>query len=169
MTNYADLAQQAVQFMADNQAAVDAHTGAAYAENKILRGITGAEDTGGRSLLGYSYLCNLRRGVRSVSNRAECYAITHDIFFATNFGKISLTGVDVAAYTAALEGLVVDYTNDTDVLGELLICAKCLGYWSSGMDTALAQFETQWAALDRTNFAENYHPILVGGILFSMM
>jgi hypothetical protein len=63
---------------------------------------------------------------------------------------------------------VQEYIHDADILGELLICAKCIGYWSDALTSAMAAFTTVWEALDRTNFAENYHTILMGGILFSM-
>jgi hypothetical protein len=155
--------------MEANAVSVVANGGAAYAENKILRGMAGNDDTGGRALIGYAYLSNLQRGVRSVTNRGEAYALTHDIFFATNFGRITVTGVDITGHASLLDRLVVEHANDTDVLGELIMASKCIGHWSSAMDTALSAFESQWAALDRNDFAQNYHPILVGGLLFSML
>lgn len=169
MTDFAALAQEAVQFMADNQLAVDAHQGAAWTENKLLRAVSGVESAGGTTALSYSYGEALKRSVLQVNNRAEAYTFTHAIFFGTDFGKKSLTGIDVTAYSAAIETHIFTYANDFDVLGEMLTAAKCLGYWSTNLDSARDSFVTAWQALDRNDFAQNYHTILVGGILFSMM
>ncbi|MES2488567.1 MAG: hypothetical protein V4607_02160 [Pseudomonadota bacterium] len=169
MTDFAALAAEAVSFMETNNAAVEAHSGAAFPESKILRAMSGADSTGGRSVLGYAYQCELLRGAPSVTNRAEAYKLTHTIFFATDFGNKTISGIAMSAYCSLLDSLVITYAEDLDVLGELLISAKCIGHWSSAMDSALELFTDGWLEIDREDFGGNYHPVLVGGILFSML
>lgn len=169
MTDFAALAQSAVDYMNDNSSAVDAHSGAAYMENKILRAITGTESTGGRSLLGYAYQSELLRHVPAVNDRGEAYRFTHIIFFATDFGNRPINGLDMTGYCAALDTHVVTFADDLDVLGEMLLCAKCIGHWSDACDTALSKFIADYDAYPRNVFDENYHPILVGGLLFAKL
>lgn len=169
MTDYAALAQEAVQFMADNQSAVDAHPGAAYQEQRILCATVGTESAGGSTSLLYSYQAVMRRGAQSTTNRGDAYTFTHAIMFGTDMGNITVSGIDQSGYEAEIEAALITYATDYDVLGEMLVCAKCLGYWSANCDAALDSFLVAWTSLDRENFGESYHPLLVGGLLFKML
>lgn len=161
-------ATEAKVYMETNNASVLAHAGAAYEENEILKTlVNGTASTG---ILSDAYKANLLRGVPTVNDRGEAYRLTHTLMFATNFGRLDLTGFDVNAYGALLDELVVTYADDVDVLGELLISAKCIAYTSSALDSAYASFTSNWDSIGRDSgdFANNYHQILVGGLLFAM-
>lgn len=161
-------AAAALSFLEDNGAAVAVHPGAAFAEREILRAVLNADASGPAGLVGAAYLADLQRGVMVVEDRSQAYRFTHAVLFSSDFGRQPIEGVDLSGYGVLIEALVQQYLQDADVLGELLMSAKCLGYWSGAMDAALATFTAAWDALDRENFAESYHPLLVGGLLFSM-
>lgn len=168
MTTNAERLQVAVDYLQNNQASVDAHGGIAYAEQRIMNALAGVETTG-RSLIGYAYQSLLLKGVPEVNDRNQAYLFTHMVFFATDFGRRPLEIANLQGYTDLLDSILPDYHQDLDVLGELLAVAKCLGYWSVACDVALAIFITGWDELDKVTFGNDYHTILVGGILFSML
>lgn len=162
-------ASSALAYIDGNATKLENHLGAAYAEGVILDALVNKTPSGTLGILGQAYKTDLiRGGVLDVPDRATAYKLTHTIIFATDFGRQKLTGL--SNYEALLEQLVVTYADDTDVLGELLISARCISYWSPAMDTAYQNFCSQWDAVNKQAglFNQNYHVILVGGILFAM-
>lgn len=149
-------------------ATVADHDGVAFTELEILKIIANATPSSGAGILGDAYAQEARRGAGHYPNRNDVYRFTHQIMFATNFGRQELVGIDQTGYGELIETLCAEHATDTDLLGELLICAKCIGYWSASMDAAMVSFTSQFDALDRGDFNGSYHPILIGAILFAM-
>ena len=149
---------------------VNNHPGEVKAELTVLRIVKNKEKLKS-TVLQQVYLEKMQRGVPPVLNPADVYGMTHDVFNATDFGRIKITGYDKAGWTAMLKRLCLDYATYPDILGEVLLAAKCLDIWGVWADTATAAFRLLWTTLDRTagGFNENYHPLLVGDLLFAML
>lgn len=144
--------------------AVMAHEGAAFEERELLRlMLGGASGTGG--VMSAAYRNKLATHVPSLVGRAEARAYSHVVMFAADFGLDPVTHpVEV---NPLLDQAVQIHEADTDTLGELLIAAHLLGHASASIGAALSAFDAAWDALPRT--FENYHPILVGGILYALI
>jgi hypothetical protein len=149
----------------EKQDDVAAHTGAASAELQILRLIAAGVIEPGLGYLGWAYRESLKTWSPTLSDRSSVYVLTHAVMFGTDFGRIALDGEheEIAHFITEAIGY---YADDTDCLGELLICARCLNM--TGLLAAQMAFDRQWEALDRENFQQNYHPILVGAILYAL-
>lgn len=155
-------------WFAANAAAVDEHPGAALAEVEILRALATGAQVG--SIFAHVHEAKLLRGPRNTNDRGEAYGLTHDIFFATDFGRRELSpAVDKTAFAARIEALAPAYADDTDILAELLMCARILGHWSADLQALLERYIPQWNALDRANFSGSYHQILTGALLFTTL
>ena len=159
--------------MQENTRLIEEHRGAAFTEVEILKQLASKTDSGPAGLMGDTHLKKLQKSVPKIDNRSEAYAFTHEILFASDFGRISLKdkGIDLPAIEKLLDRLVEEYAGDTDVLGEILIVAECIEYSSPRLKEGLDVFNKAWKALSRDSkdFAENYHTLLVGGILYTML
>lgn len=147
-------------------ALVAAHPGAAFAETEILRMMVTQTGPIEGDVLAVAYQRDLARGVPAISNRAEARALAHAVMFASNFGREPL--IVSEGFTVLLETLIVEYVDDIDTLGELLIVAAILALGSDTVTVARDVFDAAWGSLDRGEFAQNYHAILVGGLLYAM-
>jgi hypothetical protein len=160
--------QQTLQWFEQNFANIAANDGAASMEFDILRHMVEATPSGPLGLFGDVNRHKLAQNLPMPQNRADVYGLTHLIFFAADFGRLPLADVDLNHYRAMLDELLNTWVHDTDLCGELLICSKIIGHESGAVNSARVAFDAAWEALDRNNFAQNYHPILIGGLLYSM-
>lgn len=149
---------------------VEAHPGAVLEELAILR-ILQNNEAAEPTIITAVYREKMVRGCPTCPNPADIYGMTHDVFFATDFGRQQFTGYDTEAWSALLQRLAIEQWGYPDLLGEILMCAICLDLWGPWADEALTHYRTLWDALDRTagGFNENHHPILVGDLLFAML
>lgn len=143
-----------------------AHDGAAREEVALLRSLASDTPSGQAGLLGDVYRAAVKAGVPPTNNPPEVYRLTHMVFFATDFGRIPVA-VNRPAWLAALRYWMTECADNLDLVGELLICVSCLGLWDQSADKEWLALQAKLGALDRTprSFAQNYHPILVGGVL----
>lgn len=158
-------------YFAQHAALLAAHPGAAREEFAILKMVEDGTPSGPTGMLGAVYMQAIVDGVPDSPNEGEAYRLTHMVLFATDFGRVPVQGHDKAAWQARLQELAERYEDHGTLLGEVLMCAHCLDVWGTWADLRLAQFNTLWLGLDRTlaGFNENYHPILVGGLLAAML
>mgnify|MGYP000603131179 CR=1 FL=1 len=147
-------------------AEVESHPGAAYAEVEILRMLVTETGPYGVGLLATAYRRDLERRLVPVTNRAEARALAHYLMFATNFNRVGI--VLGSNYSERMDGLLAEYEEDTDTLGELLICCRILQHETNAVTAAQAAFDSAWSTVGREDFQQNYHCILVGGILYSL-
>lgn len=154
--------QDALDYMSHHADDVANHGGNAYAENVILSGML--QETGDGGAVGDAYLAYLKKSVPKIKDRAGAYVFTHAVFFASDFGRIPLE-VDKTSYAALIEKNVEVFTDDADVLGELLISALCIKHWSNNLDKKYELFKSAWQDAHEEDFNQSYHLILVGGIL----
>lgn len=143
---------------------IAAHPGAAYAETEILRMLVTNTGPQGVGVFAEAYARDLARRLPPCENRADARAFAHYVMFAAGFGRgsISLQGAGPMLDTA-----VAAHADDTDTLGELLIAAHLLAHGSTAVTTARSVFDTAWLLIQRDTIAD-YHPILVGGILYAL-
>jgi len=138
---------------------IRAHDGAAYPERELLRLIlSGASGTGG--VMSAAYRAQLAFKVPDLTERANARGYAHEVMFGADFGLDPIIVPEQVG--ALLEAAAIVHADDTDTVGELLIAGRLIGY---PMDTTA--FTMAWEAIPRT--FENYHAILVGGILFALM
>lgn len=160
-------ATDALAFLDSKTVEVDAHRGAAYTEVELLRNLT--ENVPG-NILQTAYLERMNFEVPSPQNRAEMYQATHEIFFATNFGRdVSLINdATKATWVAMLKNSLSSYTADMDVLAEILSCIHILGGWGANEDIIMIEYRAMWAAALAEGSFGKYHEILTGGVLFQL-
>ena len=138
---------------------IRAHPGAAFPERELLRLILGgASGTGG--IMSAAYRALIAFKIPTLVERSDARGYAHEVMFASDFGLDPIaTPTEVATL---LDDAAVLHAEDTDTLGEILIAAYLIGH---PMDATA--FTAAWDALPRT--FENYHVLLVGGILFALM
>jgi hypothetical protein len=157
------LESDTLAWLDSNQAQVAAHEGAAYEEVELLRlMLSGASGVGG--VMSAAYRNKLAFYIPSLTGRAGARAYAHIVMFAADFGLDPVT--HPALVNPMLDEAVFAHQDDTDTLGELLIACHLLGHDSPVIQAASEKFLTDWQAIPR-DFT-NYHPILVGGILFAL-
>lgn len=137
---------------------IRAHPGAALPERELLRGIiNGATGTGGIMSAAYRALIEFK--VPSLIQTQDARGYAHEVMFGSDFGLHSV------AVPAEVEGLLDSaallHGDDTDTLGEILITAHLIGH-----EMSRTAFTAAWDAIP-WDF-ENYHVLLVGGILFAL-
>lgn len=138
--------------------------GEGFAEVEILRQLTEGAPASGHNILAEAYRLDIARGI-SGSNRVEAREVAHHIMFASDFGRRS---VSVPSSGETLDAMIIAHQSDTDTLGELLISALIIGHESQVVTDATAVFNPDWDALSRSNFAADYHAVLVGGIYYAL-
>lgn len=151
--------------------AVKAHEGAAVYEVALLDRIESGAASGPSGLLGDTYRAAIEVGPPVCRNAAEGYRLTHMVLFATDFGRIKVS-VSKTTWRAEMQRLVREFRTNLDLFGEILMAARCLDMWERwAVDAAKNDFWPRWVVLDRSPavFAENYHPILVGGLLSALV
>lgn len=154
-----------LDWLDDHAADVAAHPGAAYAETEILRMLVTETGPLGGGVLAEAYLRDIAaRGLPPCANRVEARGMAHAFMFASNFGRDSVT--PPVGMGIALDALLAEHEDDTDTLGELLITALIVGHQSSAVTAVRAVFDAAWSNVPRT--FDNYHVILVGGILYAL-
>jgi hypothetical protein len=80
----------AVAFMDENAALVQTHSGHAFAEADLLRRIVNNIPSGPAGLVGDVHKADLMRRVPKTPDLASVYVFTHEIFYASDFGRVLL-------------------------------------------------------------------------------
>lgn len=157
-------------YWSDNDALVQAHPGEVLQELAIFRILKNGEEAPD-TIIAEVYREKVRRRVPECPNQSETYGMTHDVFFATDFGRRPFTGYDAEGWAEMLERVATEQWEHPDLLGEIIMCVIFLGLWDDWTDSALVHYRTLFDALDRSaeGFAENHHPILIGEMLFALL
>lgn len=153
-----------LEYFDKNADLVENHPGAAYPEVSILRRLVKSTPSGPAGILGDVYLESVNRRISEVKNRGDVYGLTHEIFFATDFGRINAA---LPNLSDLLNKLLPQYHDDPDPLGELLMVAKIVGHSSDVVTAARTVFDKAVASTDtsKAGFNDNYHLLLVAGLL----
>lgn len=157
------LAADTLTWLDSQETSILTHEGAAFEEVELLRlMLNGASGTGG--VMSAAYRNKLTSYVPGLNGRAQARAYAHIVMFASDFGLDPIS--HPAEVNLLLEDSILENQNDTDTLGELLIAAHLLGVTSPTIEATYEKFVTDWSAIPRV--FDNYHPVLVGGILFAL-
>lgn len=148
------------------EADVLAHPGMAFAEREILRMLVDGTAPGSDDIVARAYRMDAERRLFQTGNRAEARAFAHIALFASSFGQIRLT--PPAGTGEAIDQALIASADDTDTLGELLMAAHIYEHASPAVTAAREIFDEAWAQHPRDDFAQHYHVILVGGLLYAM-
>ena len=147
-----------LEWLDEHDTEVRAHPGAAFPERELLRLIlSGASGTGG--VMSAAYRAQLTFKVPDLTQRASARGYAHEVMFGSDFGLDPITVPEQVG--ALLDDAVITHSTDTDTVGELLIAGYLIGHPMD--DTTFSQ---AWELIPRT--FDNYHVILVGGILFAL-
>lgn len=159
-------AARAVEYFTENNAGIALFGGAARQEVMIMNGLINGVSGEVGGMMGYAYRDRMTLTAPDPQNRGDVYDYTHAVMFATDFGNSSITVG--ASHRELIDRLIPEYTDDLDVLGEILIAAKCIGYDSPVVQAGMDVFTHAWDTNSfKLPFGEQYHLVVVGGILFS--
>lgn len=157
-------ADEVLGYLSSNIQGIASYEGWAFAESQILYRLRYGIPSSPAGLIGDVYYEALLDKVPPVANRQDIYGFTHAIFFATDFGRYKRP---LVGYGEVIDGLLPQYHNDPDPLCELVMCAKMIGHDSMIVQEAESVYWDAFNTMSRdsSEFNENYHKILVGGIL----
>lgn len=143
---------------------VSAHAGVAFVEREILRMLVSETPPMTDDIVSRAYRMEVERRLLPITNRGSARYYAHLVMFAGNFGCTHI--VAPAGTGDAIDQALVGNVDDTDTLGELLIAARIVGHVSPAVTAAQEVFDLAWEQEPRT--MQNYHVVLVGGLLYAL-
>lgn len=161
--------QRAIETLAwldERDSDVAAHPGMAFTEREILRMLVDGTTPGADDVVTRAHRMEFERRLFPTTNRAEARAFAHIAMFASSFGQVAINAP--AGAGEAIDAAISANMDDTDTLGELLIAAKIVGHTSSIVTSGRIVFDADWSVIPRDDFSQNYHAVLVGGLLYAM-